>query len=305
MVYLVSGQTELYENNLYKLISVEKSLKMLNNCKILQYDSETDGKDAHINKIVCIQFGSKEEDFQIVIDTTTINMLLYKDILENKFIVGQNLKFDLQFLYNYNIIPKYVYDTMIVEQLLYLGFPYISLSPESYREYDYDYPYLVNDKNGYFELSFSLKAIAWKYLNIDIDKTVRGEIIWRGLDDRTIIYAAGDVMYLEDIMTKQIEICRARNCIIGAKLECDFVPVIAYLEWCGIKLDIDKWKSKMLKDKTNLINRKQALDNFVLQDSRLKKYTKFELQGDLFTGLFPYTSSIIFSQIKLKFFVPK
>ena len=190
----------------------------------------------------------------------------------------------MQFLYNYNIIPKYVYDTMIVEQLLYLGFPYISLSPEAYREYDYDYPYLVNDKNGYFELSFSLKAIAWKYLNIDIDKTVRGEIIWRGLDDRTIIYAAGDVMYLEDIMTRQIEICRARNCIIGAKLECDFVPVIAYLEWCGIKLDIDKWKSKMLKDKTNLINRKQALDNFVLQDSRLKKYTKFELQGDLFTG---------------------
>ena len=54
MVYLVSGQTELYKNNLYKLISIEESLKMLNNCKILQYDSETDGKDAHINKVVSI-----------------------------------------------------------------------------------------------------------------------------------------------------------------------------------------------------------------------------------------------------------
>ncbi len=284
MIYLVSGQTELYNNDLYKLISVEESINILNSCDVLQYDSETTGKDAHINKLVCIQFGNKEKDFQIVIDTTTVNVLFYKNILENKFIVGQNLKFDLQFLYNYNIIPKYVYDTMIVEQLLYLGYPYISLSPESYKEYNYDYPYLINDKNNYYELSYSLKAIAWKYLNIDIDKTVRGEIIWRGLDARTIMYAAGDVMYLEDIMTKQIKVCRDKNCIVGAKLECDFVPVIAYLEWCGIKLDEDKWKAKMLKDKTNLIERKQALDNFILQDNKLKKYTKFELQGDLFTG---------------------
>ena len=44
-----------------------------------------------------------------------------KEVLENKYIVGQNLKFDLQFLYNYGIIPRKVYDTMIVEQLLYLG----------------------------------------------------------------------------------------------------------------------------------------------------------------------------------------
>ena len=35
----------------------------------------------------------------------------------------------------------------------------------------------------------------------------------------------------------------------AAKIECDFVPCISYLEWCGIHLDQDKWRKKMIADK--------------------------------------------------------
>ena len=259
MIYLVTREQKLFENPEYKTISVEESLQLMEDCKILQYDSETTGRDARICDILCVQFGNKEKDFQIVVDCTTIDITIYKDILENTLLVGQNLKFDLQFLYNHGIVPRNVYDTMIVEQLLYLGYP-----------------------SGI--ISFSLAAIAQRRLGIDIDKSIRGQIIWRGLDTQVIIYAANDVKWLEDIMWSQVADCKKKDCLKGAKLECDFVPVISYLEWCGIKLDEKKWKAKMVKDKESLINAENKLNNFVTSNPSLSKFTIVNRQGNLFEG---------------------
>ena len=239
MVYLVTGQSQLFESDNYQILSIEESLQLLNSCKALQYDSETSCIDAHLGKILCIQFGSKEKDFQIVVDTTTIDILKYKEILENKPLIGHNLKFDLQWLYNHEIIPRKVYDTMIVEQLLYLGYP-----------------------AGI--ISYSLASVANRRLGINIDKSIRGQIIWRGLDESVIIYSANDVKWLEDIMYSQIEDCKKKECLRAAELECNFVPVIAYLEWCGIKLDENKWKAKMAKDESNLRQAKEALDKWLV-----------------------------------------
>lgn len=263
MVYLVTRQTFLFTSD-YQVINEDKALDILSKCDILQYDSETDGRDAHLNKLLCIQFGSKVYDFQMVIDCYTINILKFKRILETKYIVGQNLKFDLQFLYNYKIIPRRVYDTMIVEQLLYLG-------------------YSNNPKDRSF-VSVSLASIAARRLNKHIDKTIRGEIIWRGLDNDVILYAANDVKDLEDIMWQQVTELTERKCLKAAELECNFVPVCAYLEWCGIKLDQDKWKAKMQKDIKHLNESIEALNNFVLETSALKEFTFVDTQGDLFLG---------------------
>lgn len=259
MIYLVSTNEKLFKSDTYKIITAEESLNIMSSWKRIQYDSETDGRDAHVNKLLCIQFGNKEADTQIVVDCSCVNILLYKELLESKPLIGQNLKFDLSFLYNYKIIPRKIYDTMIVEQLLYLGYPKGSIS-------------------------YSLKEIAYRYLGIDIDKTVRGEIIWRGLDSRVIEYAAGDVMYLEDIMRCQKEECIKKKCIGAVKLECDFIPAITYLEWSGIKLDEKKWKEKMEQDKINLEKATVALNNFVINTPSLSKFTFIDLQGYLFTG---------------------
>lgn len=259
MIYLVTGQPNLFEDPDYKVISIEESLQLLDSCKVLQADSETTGRDAHLCDLLCFQLGSREKDFQIVIDCTTVSILKYKDILESKYLIFQNGKFDLQFLYNYKIIPRKIYDTMIVEQLLYLGYP----------------PGVI---------SYSLASIAERRLGIYIDKEIRGQIIWRGLDREVILYAANDVKYLEDIKDKQIEDCKAKECLVGAKLECDFVPVIAYLEWCGIKLDENKWRKKMEKDKMNLETSLKALNDYCIAHPKLNKWITIEKQGDLFSG---------------------
>ena len=259
MIYLVTANQELFASSEYKHISANESLEMINTWKMIQFDTETTGRDAHVNHLLCAQFGNKKADTQIVVDCTTVNIKQYKEALESKLIIGHNLKFDLQFLYNYGIIPLQVYDTMIVEQMLYMGFP-----------------------SG--QVSYSLKETAWRRLHINIDKTVRGEIIWRGLDTRVIKYAASDVLYLEDIMWSQVCDCKARQCLVGAKVECDFVPSIAYMEWCGIMLDTARWKAKMKDDKQKLEEAIQALNNFVVNTPSLSRFTFVDLQGDLFTG---------------------
>ena len=259
MIYLVTAQKELFENSKYEHISLTKSLEIMSTWNNIQFDTETNGRDPHICKLLCVQFGNKKADTQIVIDCNTIDIKQYKELLESRLLIGHNLKFDLQFLYNHSIVPFHVYDTMIVEQMLYMGYP-----------------------SG--QVSFSLKETAWRRLNIYIDKTVRGEIIWRGLDERVIEYAAGDVLYLEDIMWLQVKDCKKRSCLVAAKVECDFVPSIAYMEWCGIKLDIDKWKAKMKKDKENLEEAIRSLNAFVVRTPSLSKFTFIDLQGDLFLG---------------------
>ena len=221
-IYLVTTTQELFESDVYKIISVGESLSIMKEWRLLQFDTETSGTFARLDTLLCVQFGNEDKSIQIVVDISTIDIRMYKELLESRLIVGQNLKFDLQFLYNYKIIPMLVYDTMIVEQLLYLGYP-----------------------SG--QISYSLKEIAWRRLNVDLDKSIRGQIIWRGLDEEVIKYAANDVVYLYDIMKSQIEDLKKQGLLVASKVECDFVPVIAYLEWCGIHLDVKHYLFKEVR----------------------------------------------------------
>ena len=264
MIYLCTKQTQLFESDSYKIITEEDALKMMQDWGIIQYDSETSGRDAHVNTLLCIQFGNDTADARIVVDATTVDISIFKNILEEKLLILQNAKFDLQFLYNYGIVPRHIYDTMIVEQLLYLGYP-----------------------SGV--ISYSLKEIAWRYLKENIDKTVRGEIIWRGLDETVVVYAAGDVTFLEKIMLAQVNECNKKSCLKAAQLECSFVPVIAYMEWCGIKLDVTKWQEKMRKDLNNLEDATKALNDYVVSKAeeypeKFEKFVTINRQGDLFLG---------------------
>lgn len=287
MIYLVSTQKEIFKSDTYTLIDVQESLNIIKDWSMCQFDTETSGRDAHINDFKCMQFGNIDKTIQIIIDVATVSPLEYKDFLEHSFLIGQNLKFDLQFLYKYNIIPLRVYDTMITEQLLYLGFPYIKVKPSEYITYNYDFPYLTEyskDQELLYSVSFSLKALVWKYFKKEMDKTVRGEIIWRGLDDKVIIYSANDVVDLYDIMCLQIKECRKKDILKGLELECNFVPAIAYLEWCGIKLDINKWQAKMEMDRVNYKEAVNSLNEYAQSNPKLKQFTYIDYQGDLFTG---------------------
>ena len=259
MIYLDSKQEHLFKSTLYTRLSEEESIKLVESFDRIQLDTETLGKDAHLVPILTLQMGNDTKDARIVVDATTIDITIYKHALESKLCIGHNLKFDIQFLFKHGIILLKVFDTMIIEQLLHLG---------------YD--------NKFFR--YNLHDVANRYLGIELDKSVRGEIIWRGLDDRTITYAANDVVYLEKLMELEIEACKKANCINGMNLENAFVPVISYLEWCGIRLDVEKWRIKMKRDLEAEQDAINCLNEWLLNKLKYDQYYNkyLDAQLDLF-----------------------
>ena len=87
----------------------------------------------------------------------------------------------------------------------------------------------------------SLKSAGEKYCNIELDKSVRGKIIWsKTLTTDIIVYGAQDVQYLEKIREKQLKLLKAKDLVTALAYENKFCPVLAYFEFCGVKLDEDK-----------------------------------------------------------------
>jgi hypothetical protein len=55
MIYFVSNVSELFENGVYKVVSVEKSLELLETIKIVGLDTETEGFDPYTKKLLSLQ----------------------------------------------------------------------------------------------------------------------------------------------------------------------------------------------------------------------------------------------------------
>ena len=260
MIYLVTGQRALFESETYKVISVEESLRLLNPLTIVGLDTETQGFSPFLKKLLLLQLGNR--DFQVVIDFTTIDVTFYKEYLESdRLFIGWNLKFDVKFLFYHGIVPTRLYDGFIAEKMRWLGYP-----------------------SGMHSLS--LKSAGESYLDIELDKSVRGEIIWRKeLTDEIIIYSANDVKYLEDIMNKQLEILLPRGQKLALEVENRAILPTAYFEFCGVNLDAERWKAKMAKDQEALNKAKERLDNFVVdmykEDKSFSKFIKI-VEPDLF-----------------------
>lgn len=245
MIYFVTGQGELFEfpDARYKCISVEESLKILEPLRVVGLDTETTGTEIWQGKLLTLQLGNKEN--QVVIDCMTIDVKQYKDYLESdRLFIIHNAKFDLRWLYKEHIVVRNVYDTYLAEKILFLGFP----------------PGIV---------SLSLQACCDRYLHIYLDKTVRGQI-HAGMTEEVIVYAANDVVHLEDIMNLQLITINARGQKVALDIENEFVRVLAYIEYCGIKLNPIKWKAKMDKDAERLRIAEQKLNDWVV-DYVMKK----------------------------------
>ena len=270
MIYLISNQKSLFKTDLYSEISFEEAKEALWKLKVIQFDTETMGLDVFTKPLLCYQLGNKEN--QYVFDQSSYSIVLFKELFESEdvLIIGHNLLFDLRYLYYYNIWPKNVYDTMLAEQIIWLGIERRAIEPNEYISEGYKFPYLVKNRKvapfeEYYEFSCSLKAVGQNRLGIELDKTVRGMIVKVGLTPQVIQYAGTDVMYLEDIKdSQQIDIDR-EELQKAVDLENEFVKVLAYIEFCGVKLDINKWKAKMAKDKARLDKTISILNNIVLE----------------------------------------
>lgn len=259
MIYLVTKQQSLWTSDRYKVISAEEALELLAPLSVVELDTETMGLDPYTKELLTVQLGCAE--FQVVIDCTSVDIHLFKEYMENpqRMFLGWNIKFDLKFLYHQRIVPLRVYDGYLAERLLWLGYP-----------------------AGMHEMS--LKAASINYLGVDMDKSVRGKIIQTGLTEDVIVYAAGDVSYLGKIRDKQLIELEKKGLLKAIDFENEFVKCLAYIEYCGAKLDVDKWKIKMATDLNNLEKYEAELNEWVEESEYSSKYCSVNIQGDLFNG---------------------
>lgn len=259
MIYLVTKQQSLWASDRYKVISAEEALELLAPLSVVELDTETMGLDPYTKELLTVQLGCAE--FQVVTDCTSVDIHLFKEYMENpqRMFLGWNIKFDLKFLYHQRIVPLRVYDGYLAEKLLWLGYP-----------------------AGMHEMG--LKAASINYLGVDMDKSVRGKIIQTGLTEDVIVYAAGDVSYLGKIRDKQLIELEKKGLLKAIDFENEFVKCLAYIEYCGAKLDVDKWKIKMATDLNNLEKYEAELNEWVEESEYSSKYCSVNIQGDLFNG---------------------
>lgn len=252
MIYLVTNQQRLFNlSNSIQFASVETLLNYFEKETEIQLDTETEGFDVFTKKLLTLQLGDCRGEHQFVVDLTTVNVLLFKNLLEDptKLFVLQNAKFDLRFFYYHKITIANVWDTYLAEALLYQG-----------------------DKKARKALDY----LVYKYCKQTLDKSIRGDIHRQGLSESVIVYAAKDTLYLSEIKRKQTIKLIEEDLIKAMQLENLFVRVLAYIEFSGFKLDTDKWKEKMKQDEKLLHLKKLALDEW-LYNSNLEEYKDNQL----------------------------
>ena len=246
MIYLISKQRELFKSDKYEVLPPKEALEMLRAEPKLGGDTETEGLSPYTKKLLSVQLGI--EDYQIVWDCASYPVSMLKPILECPEIltIWWNYKFDGQFLYHNKIIPVKVYDGMLAEKLMWLGYP-----------------------AGMH--SMSLQSAGMKYCNVLLDKSVRGKIATVGLTPEVIVYSAFDVKYEIPIYEAQLKELEKRDLVKAAEFESEFVKVLAYIEYCGVKLDVDRWKKKMKNDSITAEVYKKALDDWMIASTTGKQ----------------------------------
>ena len=253
MVYVVTQQI-LPESNKYQIVSPQAALHMLEPLRKVGLDTETRGFDPYTKELIMLQLGCYE--FQVVIDITTVSIEFFKEFLESdRLFIGWNIKFDMKFLFHQRVVLKNVYDGFLAEKLLWMGFP-----------------------AGFH--SMALKAAGQNYLGIELDKTVRGKVMWAGLSEDVIEYGANDVKYLEKIMDAQALELKKKGLEVALIYENKSVPWIAYTEYCGVLLSKEKWKRKMILDNFTAKVFKDALDDWVINSAKGGSHSYHYLQTE-------------------------
>jgi DNA polymerase I len=254
MVYLITTNNELFKSDTYSIISKEEAYSKIEACNIIELDTETTGFDPHTCNLLTQQFGTENDQF--VIDNKTIDPLYFKSILESdKLFILQNAKFDLRFFLKLGINIKNVYDTFLVECILTTG---------------------IEDRK------LGLDALAMKYCNAVLDKSIRGGIHREGLTTRVVKYCADDVTYLKEIMDKQMVEVKKYNLENVVNLENEVTKVFAKMEYTGISINKEKWLEVSEITEQSTIDIESKLDSILKGEPKLSKYIPKYVQTNLF-----------------------
>lgn len=296
--------------NEFQTCTVEDIKQALDVAKVISIDIETGrrfkknlyretvykpGLDPYMSRIVMLQIYDGKNAY--VIDARVIDISFIKPYLESERIlkIGQNLAFETRFfLVHLNCRMNRIWDTFIVEKILYNGenrgmslealaqnylqkksVKSISLFDDSFDRSvqkgivkAYDAALLSGDDKVSYD---DVYATAYEEaMNDYIDKGTRLGFVEMGdrpFTVKEIKYGAADVVDPYEIFWKQKRgrmVGGEQYCPIQAfKDECDFVRVKAEVEVCGMTVDAIKWKELYEQNLETKAYRRFVLDNYI------------------------------------------
>ena len=219
MIYTIGIDT-LIPETLFTQCNIEDVVKYCETKQVLGVDTETEGFDFTCKKMIMFQIGDEEN--QYIIDTRFVSIEPLRNILESKSIIKifHNAKFDYKFIKaTSNIETECVYDTFLAERVINCG------------------------KTG---MKYGLKDVCKTYLNVELNKEVRNQFI--GLTGQPfrsaqIIYGAKDVEYLIGVRNHQLPLIDTNKLNNVVNLENEAVLAFADIEYNGLDLDTEQWKT--------------------------------------------------------------
>lgn len=229
-------------------IPLENALKYLESLDTIDIDIEN---EIETQVLLCIQLGNKT--CQIVF-TDYFEKL--RNLLETKLLRIHNGLHDLRFLYRLDIYPENVRDTFLQEMIL---------------------------NAGKFELNASLrnaslKSCTLKYCKVTLDKSLQKT---PKLTHEFITYAATDIIYLEDIDTRQRSLGESLDIMRVYDLENEYVKVLAYITNCGFGVNVPEFVEYNKKNMAEAQATHERLKELVIQDEKLAGFVS--IKSELFS----------------------
>ena len=250
-----------------------EALKVLTEIPKICLDTETTGLQASLAKCrllqVCDATPAIEDRCVYVFDLFAIKPgKALKEFIESReLLVIHNANFDMQFLFGLGIDYRgKIFDTYLAERVLRAGFKDKRISP-------------VANKPYFADVSCSLKAVAARRLDIELDKEQQVSD-WSApdLDIEQIEYAAQDVDILPQIAALQIEELKEDDLMAVYGLESRVIRPVAWMCYRGFAVDIDRLKNLEVTIRAELAEATRA---FITQlDARLPEDQKLPRTAD-------------------------
>ena len=245
---------ELPKNLTYVVdaLTLEQVLPKLSQAELLAFDLETyssdpnkypnGGLDPHIGSIRLINLAINDPDGDTIEGGTKAFLIdciacpswteLLRPVFSNPQItkIAHNAKFDVKFLMKVGIEVENVFDTMLAAQVLHSGQP---------------------AGKGYFTLA----AVSKRYLGISLDKTEQTSD-WGAheLSQEQLEYAARDAAVLVRLYARLSADLETSSLYGTMQLEMEATPFLAWMEFCGVALDTQRWKKLALQAATEKAN---------------------------------------------------
>lgn len=212
---------------MYRLVTRNENIKELiesiKKSDRIGLDTEANSRFAMLAKPLLLQIKAGKDIF--IINLVKDSKLGYYTInlidSQKKLCIFHNAKYDLKIIKKFSgIWLRNIYDTFTGEILIHQGIG---------KQY------------------YSLNDLTEHYFKVTLDKDIREtfENSNGNFTQEQLLYSSLDVLYLEQIMDKQVEILTEQKQTDVLNLEMGLLPVVAEMEWNGVLIDKEKWTSNI------------------------------------------------------------